>query len=102
LAVVHAARQSGTASLSAAQALVGLGEASARIGIEALADPTAPAELGRAIITALDDNGHAKLLVAALDTLKGEAQQAPPPSRVLRDSTIVCSVFIEVSACAHA
>ena len=61
--------------VGAAKALISLGGSSAQIGVEALADPTSPEELARAIITALDESGNAAPLVSALDTLKSSLQQ---------------------------
>lgn len=61
--------------IGAAKALVGLGGSSAQIGVEALADPTSPEELARAVIAALDATGNAAPLVPALDTLKPQLLQ---------------------------
>ncbi|MBL9144519.1 MAG: ThuA domain-containing protein [Verrucomicrobiaceae bacterium] len=61
--------------IGAAKALIALGGSNAQIGVEALADPTSPEELARAIIVALDETGNAAPLVMALDTLKPALQQ---------------------------
>jgi len=61
--------------VGAAKALISLGGSSAQMGVEALADPTSPEELARAIIVALDESGNAAPLVSALDTLKPALQQ---------------------------
>ncbi len=61
--------------IDAAKALIALGGSNAQIGVEALADPTSPEELARAIIVALDESGYAVPLVSALDTLKSSLQQ---------------------------
>lgn len=61
--------------IGAAKALISLGGSNAQIGVEAMADPTSPDELKRAIIATLDETGNATPLVAALDTLKPQLQQ---------------------------
>lgn len=61
--------------IGAAKALIALGGSNAQIGVEALADPTSPEELARAIIVALDESGNAAPLVMALDVIKPALQQ---------------------------
>ena len=61
--------------IGAAKALIALGGSNAQIGVEALADPTSPEELARAIIVALDESGNAAPLVIALDSIKPALQQ---------------------------
>lgn len=62
------------ARISAAKALISLGGSNAQTGVEALADPTTPDELRRALIAALDESGEAARLVAAFDTLSPQLQ----------------------------
>ena len=80
--------------VNAAKALIGIGGSNAQIGVEAMADPTAPEELRRAIIAALDESGITTPLVAAFDTLNPPLQalafdailKRPESTLVLLDS----------------
>ncbi len=63
------------ARIQAAKTLIGIGGDSIAASVKLLGDAGTPAELQSAVISALDDNGHADRIVATIDHLKGPLLQ---------------------------
>jgi len=61
--------------INAAKTLISIGGNAVSVGAKPLGDQTSPPELQSAIIAALDEHGHADLIVASLDHLQGPLQQ---------------------------
>ena len=62
--------------INAAKTLISIGGDAVSVGVKPLGDQASPPELQSAIIEALDEHGHADLIVASLDHLQGPLQQA--------------------------